>query len=172
MSSHHDPFFDDEEDVATAQRKALLEGLSRFLQHLVSPDGAPTKLSPKTIGLRTISALWTIDPTLFASACNSHTIAPSSCELALAIKGSDGKPISAAIISRYACQFRDHFGIKTESGRTQDQRDRYAISRLKLSREIGDSSIRSRKHITAKAPSNQLDLFAQEVDAVGSTELN
>ncbi|WP_157837090.1 helix-turn-helix transcriptional regulator [Geminisphaera colitermitum] len=92
---------------------SLAHGLGEFCHMLTMPDlsaGTPHPKPPdaRTVGLRTIAALWVLKPDALDGISMHQLSKRLGC--------------TDTILSRYACQFRDRFGIAARGGRSEKTR--------------------------------------------------
>lgn len=95
----------------------MARGIGEFCMFLAGQDtratkagaGATKALNPETVGLRTIAALWVLRP----DAVGALPLLEMSKRLG----------VSDSILSRYAAQFRDRFGIKGRAQRSTTTRE-------------------------------------------------
>ncbi|EIP96855.1 hypothetical protein OpiT1DRAFT_01280 [Opitutaceae bacterium TAV1] len=105
----------EEQDGGSESFADLVHGLGEFCHMLTTPDlssGSPHPKPPdaRTVGLRTIAALWALKPDALGGISMHQLSKQLGC--------------TDTILSRYACQFRDRFGIPARGGRSEETRAR------------------------------------------------
>jgi hypothetical protein len=116
-------------DMQTAVLVHALSELCRWLAQ-IDDDRAPPALGverkpidAKTVGLRTLAALWVLRPELLGGVP--------------LIRLSQDLGVTDTILSRYACAFRDRFGLKGRGQRSNATRE--LMRRAKRPIRVGDN---------------------------------